>query len=162
MRGIATNVVDTQVTPEALVAAAQEPTERRDANGAAVQVSWAFFASPSAFVVDLNAPGQATPIRLQMDLRNGIWQRDAGLAAARSAEPGQRADLRVHGSDQPLSVNRMLPKWSRAAADRCGTRHVASYSCTISGPGRGVAVSCARATTGVSIQPVSWKPGAAA
>jgi hypothetical protein len=38
-----------------------------------VQVRWAFFASPSAFVVDFHAPGQATPIRLQMDLRSGTW-----------------------------------------------------------------------------------------
>ena len=73
VRGIATNVVDRQVTPEALVAAAQEPDAIETTRGAAVQVSWAFFASPSAFVVDLNTPGQATPIRLQMDLRSGTW-----------------------------------------------------------------------------------------
>ena len=73
VRGIATNVVDRQVTPEALVAAAQGPDAIEATRGAAVQVSWAFFASPSAFVVDLHAPGQATPIRLQMDLRSGTW-----------------------------------------------------------------------------------------
>ena len=73
VRGIATNVVDRQVTPEALVAAAQGPDAIETTRGAAVQVSWAFFASPLAFVVDLNTPGQATPIRLQMDLRSGTW-----------------------------------------------------------------------------------------
>ena len=73
VRGIATNVVDRQVTPEALVAAAQGPDAIEATRGAAVQVSWAFFASPSAFVVDLHTPGQATPIRLQMDLRSGTW-----------------------------------------------------------------------------------------
>ncbi|HME25643.1 MAG TPA: DUF2939 domain-containing protein [Acetobacteraceae bacterium] len=73
VRGIATNVVDKRVTPEALVAAAQQPAPEQAARGAAVQVSWAFFASPSAFLVDLNTPGQATPIRLQLDLRNGAW-----------------------------------------------------------------------------------------
>ena len=73
VRGIATNVVDRQVTPEALVAAAQGPDAIETTRGAAVQVSWAFFAGPSAFVVDFHAPGQATPIRLQMDLRSGTW-----------------------------------------------------------------------------------------
>lgn len=73
VRGIATNVVDKRVTPEALVEAAQQPVPERAARGAAVQVSWAFFASPSAFLVDLNTPGQAAPIRLQMDLRHGAW-----------------------------------------------------------------------------------------
>jgi Protein of unknown function (DUF2939) len=73
VRGIATKVVDRQVTPEALVAAAQGPEATEATRGAPVQVGWAFFASPSAFVVDLHAPGQATPIRLQMDLRSGTW-----------------------------------------------------------------------------------------
>jgi Protein of unknown function (DUF2939) len=73
VRGIATNVVDRQVTPEALVAATQGPDATKVTRGAAVQVRWAFFASPSAFVVDMYAPGQATPIRLQMDLHSGTW-----------------------------------------------------------------------------------------
>jgi len=75
VRGIATNVIDKRVTPEALVAAAAQQPEAASnaAIGAPVQVSWAFFASPSAFVVDFNAPGQAVPIRLQMDLRYGSW-----------------------------------------------------------------------------------------
>jgi hypothetical protein len=50
---------------------AQQPSASK---GASVDVSWAFFAGPSAFVVDLSAPGQSTPIRLQMDLRDGTWQ----------------------------------------------------------------------------------------
>jgi hypothetical protein len=74
LRGIATNVIDKQVTPEALAKAAHEPETRHVATaGANVQVSWAFFAGPSTFVVDLNAPGQTSPIRLQMDLREGAW-----------------------------------------------------------------------------------------
>ena len=72
-RGIAANAVDQRVTPEALLAAAQQPSAERGQPGA-LQVSWAFFISPSAFVVDLSAPGQATPIRLQLDLRRGAWQ----------------------------------------------------------------------------------------
>ena len=49
----------------------------------------------------------------------------------------------------------MLPKSSSTAPTPCGTRQVASYSCTISGPGRGVARGPARSTTGVSTQPAS-------
>jgi len=71
VRGIAQNSVDARVTPESLAAAARQPST---AKGAKVQVGWAFFSSPSAFVVDLNAPGQSTPIRLELDLRDGAWQ----------------------------------------------------------------------------------------
>jgi hypothetical protein len=71
MRGIAQNAVDSRVTPETLAAAAQQPSS---AKGASVAVSWAFFSGPSAFVVDLNAPGQSSPIRLELDLRDGAWR----------------------------------------------------------------------------------------
>jgi Protein of unknown function (DUF2939) len=74
VRGIATNAIDRRVTPEALVAAVQVPDANETAHGAAVQINWAFFAGPSSFLVDLSTPGQAEPIRLQMDLRNGAWQ----------------------------------------------------------------------------------------
>ncbi|HTI82048.1 MAG TPA: DUF2939 domain-containing protein [Acetobacteraceae bacterium] len=71
VRGIAQNAVDARVNPESLAAAAKQPAMP---NGASVQVSWAFFSGPSAFVVDLNAPGQSSPIRLELDLRDGGWQ----------------------------------------------------------------------------------------
>jgi hypothetical protein len=74
VRGIAANAVDARVTPEALVAAAQQPNATPMRQGAAVQVSWAFFSSPAEFQVDLYAPGQIEPIRLQLDLRYGTWQ----------------------------------------------------------------------------------------
>jgi len=74
MRGIATNAVDKRVTPEGLVAAVQDPATVEGPSNTSVQVSWAFFASPSAFLVDVMAPGQPEPIRLQMDLRDGTWQ----------------------------------------------------------------------------------------
>lgn len=73
VRGIATNVIDKQVTPEALAKAVRQPETKQVGAGADVQVSWAFFAGPSSFVVDLNAPGQSSPIRLQMDLHEGAW-----------------------------------------------------------------------------------------
>lgn len=75
VRGIAANAVNARVTPEALMAvAAQAPEERPDPKGSAVQVSWAFFAGPTVFLVDLRAPGQVSAIRLQMKLRSGSWR----------------------------------------------------------------------------------------
>jgi hypothetical protein len=72
LRGIATNAVDQRVTPEALVQAVRQP-EPGNATEGPVQVSWAFFAGPSTFMVDLAGQGQTDPIRLQMDLRDGAW-----------------------------------------------------------------------------------------
>jgi hypothetical protein len=74
VRGITTNVVDKRVTPEALVAAAQPAGGNGAASRGSVGVSWAFFSGPSAFQVDLSAPGQRAPIRLQLDLCHGSWQ----------------------------------------------------------------------------------------
>lgn len=77
MRGIAANAVDQSITPETLVSVAQQPETKqapRRGAGAAVQVNWAFFGSPTSFVVDLVAPAQASPIRLQMELRDGTWR----------------------------------------------------------------------------------------
>jgi hypothetical protein len=73
VRGIATNAIDRRVTPEALVAAARQPDANQSPRSDAMQVSWAFFASPAAFEVDLASPGQSAPIRLQMELRYGTW-----------------------------------------------------------------------------------------
>ena len=73
VRGIATNTVDKRVTPEALVAATQQPARERLAKSDGVRVNWAFFVSPSAFMVDLGTSGNFAPIRLQMDLRDGAW-----------------------------------------------------------------------------------------
>jgi hypothetical protein len=73
LRGIATNVVDKQVTPEAVVQAVRQPDPGQSVASAPVQVSWAFFAGPYTFMVDLSGQGQTDPIRLQMDLRDGAW-----------------------------------------------------------------------------------------
>lgn len=74
IRGIATNAVDQRVTPNALLAAAQQQDAKPAPQGAAVQVSWAFFSSPTEFTVDLQAPGQNSPIRLQLELRDAGWR----------------------------------------------------------------------------------------
>jgi hypothetical protein len=74
VRGIAGNAVDARVTPQALAAVAQEPAQAPAPKDAMVRVSWAFFAGPSEFLVALQAPGQPTPIKLQMEFRRGAWQ----------------------------------------------------------------------------------------
>lgn len=74
VRGIASNSIDRQVTPEALVAAVSLPAQPPVATGGAdVHVKWAFFDDPMSFSVSLSAPGQAEPIKLQLELRHGRW-----------------------------------------------------------------------------------------
>jgi Protein of unknown function (DUF2939) len=77
IRGITSNAIDKTVTPQALLAAAStEPANRppRQPHGADVRVTWAFFDGPTTFLVDLQPPGQAEPIELEMDLRHGEWR----------------------------------------------------------------------------------------
>jgi hypothetical protein len=76
VRGIAASAIDHAVTAEALVAAVQAPVAPMAAprRGADVAVDWAFFSGPAAFDVSLLVPGQAQPIRLQLELRHGRWQ----------------------------------------------------------------------------------------
>jgi hypothetical protein len=77
IRGVASGAIDQAVTPQALLAAtatlpsSPPPRPRR---GADVHVKWAFFDSPTTFVVNLQAPGQAEPIKLELDLRHGEWR----------------------------------------------------------------------------------------
>jgi hypothetical protein len=74
VRGIASNTIDRQVTPEALVAAVgSAPAQQVTTSGADVHVNWAFFDHPTAFSVSLKAPGQAEPIRLELQLRHWQW-----------------------------------------------------------------------------------------
>jgi len=37
-------------------------------------VNWAFFESPTVFTVAMRAQGMQEPIRMELDLRNGVWQ----------------------------------------------------------------------------------------
>lgn len=73
VRGLSANAVDQRVTPAGLVAA----THHRNPpplHGADVQVNWAFFDGPTQFMVSLTALGQATPIRLQLELHGAAWR----------------------------------------------------------------------------------------
>jgi hypothetical protein len=86
IRGIASGAIDHAVTPQALLAATatlpSSPQPRalpsspqpRSPRGADVHVKWAFFDSPTSFMVSLQPPGQAEPIRLELDLRRGEWR----------------------------------------------------------------------------------------
>jgi hypothetical protein len=77
MRGIASNAIDQAVTPQALLAATSPSplaASRPARQGADVHVSWAFFDSPTTFMVNLQAQGQAEPLKLEMDLRKGAWR----------------------------------------------------------------------------------------
>ena len=76
VRGVTGNIIDQNITPEALLAAAQPVSvlPAAETPGANVRIGWAFFESPTAFSVSLIAPGQAQPIRLMMELHYGRWQ----------------------------------------------------------------------------------------
>lgn len=89
MRGIASNAIDKAVTPQALLAATGAVSNPRirpsidrhvqqerpdDQSAADVHVNWAFFDSPTTFMISLQARGQTDPIKLEMDLRHGRWQ----------------------------------------------------------------------------------------
>ncbi|MEA2736714.1 MAG: hypothetical protein QOH05_21 [Acetobacteraceae bacterium] len=76
IRGITSSSIDKTVTPQALLAAATIPANQppRPPRGADVHVNWAFFDSPTTFMVSLQPPGQAEPIKLEMDLKDGQWR----------------------------------------------------------------------------------------
>ncbi len=79
MRGITSNSIDKVVTPQALLAAATTDATPaklppQPPRGADVHVNWAFFDSPTSFLVSLQARGQSEPIKLEMDLRDGQWR----------------------------------------------------------------------------------------
>jgi hypothetical protein len=84
MRGIASSSIDQTVTPQALLAATgaapgglvREQRPQADLKGADVHIWWAFFDSPTSFLVDLHAAGQTDPIRMEMTLRHGSWRID--------------------------------------------------------------------------------------
>lgn len=77
MRGITSSAIDQAVTPQALLAAtATLPVSPppRAPRGADVRVNWAFFNTPTTFMVSLQPPGHADPIKIEMDLRHGAWR----------------------------------------------------------------------------------------
>jgi hypothetical protein len=91
VRGMAGNALDKRVTPETLVslgqlsppqAASTQASSRQATSAQAmwaprpedVHIQWAFFTSPTEFLVDLRTPDAVEPIRLEMELRDMKWQ----------------------------------------------------------------------------------------
>jgi len=91
VRGIAGNVIDSNVTPPGLVTAAHavelagppepnrsEPNRSEPARHAAnPTITWAFFDGPTSFSVLLRPPAAAPgdePIRIELQLRHGAWK----------------------------------------------------------------------------------------
>jgi hypothetical protein len=78
VRGIAGSMIDSTVTPRAIVHAAQ--TEEADpalirSPQDQPRIVWAFFDSATTFHVMLRPPGKhAQSIRIQMELRHGDWK----------------------------------------------------------------------------------------
>lgn len=94
VRGIASGVIDRAVTPQALLAATSVLPEKTPSRrfGADFHVNWAFFESPTEFSVSLQMPGQAEPIKLDMDLRHGAWKiRRVWLPSEMLGNPAARA-----------------------------------------------------------------------
>jgi Protein of unknown function (DUF2939) len=93
VRGITSNTIDQTVTPQALLAAATTlppSPPPKSTRGADVHVSWAFFDSPTTFMVSLQPAGQIEPVKLEMDLRHGEWRVQRVWLPAELLAPGSR------------------------------------------------------------------------
>jgi hypothetical protein len=90
MRGIASSNIDQAITPQALLAATAPVPARPAPRGADVHVSWAFFDSPTTFMVSFQAPGQTDPVRLEMDFKSGAWRVQRVWLPAELLQPGAR------------------------------------------------------------------------
>jgi hypothetical protein len=93
MRGIASSAIDQAVTPQALLAATAAstlPARSPSPRGADVHVDWAFFDSPTTFMVSLRAAGQADSVKLEMDLWHGEWRVQRVWLPADMLTPGSK------------------------------------------------------------------------
>jgi hypothetical protein len=76
-RGVAANVVDAHVSPHGVLAATRRYDPAVRTLDALAGVRWAFFdGSPTAFVAELQPPGDAAtePVRVQLELRGLDWK----------------------------------------------------------------------------------------
>jgi hypothetical protein len=97
-RGIASSAIDQAVTPQALLAATavtSRPASWSSPRSADVQVNWALFDSLTTFMVSLRAPGQAEPVKLEMDLRHGAWRVQRVWLPAELLLPGHQLVIQV-------------------------------------------------------------------
>jgi hypothetical protein len=90
-RGIASSAIDRSVTAQAFVASATvSPGSKLAPSGANVHVNWAFFDSPTTFLVSVRTPGQTDPLKLEMDLRHGAWRVQRVWLPADMLAPGSK------------------------------------------------------------------------
>ena len=97
-RGIASSAIDQAVTPQALLAAtaaASRSASWSSPPSADVQINWALFDSLTTFLVSLRAPGQAEPVKLEMDLRHGAWRVQRVWLPAELLLPGHQLVIQV-------------------------------------------------------------------
>jgi hypothetical protein len=99
VRGITSSAIDQAVTPQALLAATMplpvttalpvslppQPPRPTD-----VHVNWAFFGSPTTFMVSLQPRGQTVPTKLELDLRHGEWRVQRVWLPPEVLSPGSR------------------------------------------------------------------------
>lgn len=91
VRGIASSAIDQAVTPQAFLAATSAlPADKPVIRGADIHVNWAFFDSPTTFMISLRAHGQSDPIKLEMDLRHGEWRVQRVWLPAELLSPGAK------------------------------------------------------------------------
>jgi hypothetical protein len=91
MRGITSSAIDQAVTPQALLAATSTlPESHPSPRGAEVHVNWAFFDSPTTFMVSLQPQGPSDPVKLEMDLKGGEWRVQRVWLPADMLQPGSR------------------------------------------------------------------------
>ena len=70
VRGVTGRSVDREFTPEKIAKIAEvDASSPNDAF-----VSWAFFTSPAHFEVDVSVPGQAQPVRADLELAGIRWK----------------------------------------------------------------------------------------
>ena len=75
VRGVAGNLVDANITPEALVSATRSPQVATDPQPH-MRLNWAFFDGPKRFDVAVGMPGETGPdseLRVQMAFQHGKW-----------------------------------------------------------------------------------------
>ena len=74
VRGIASNVVDRRVTPEALTAALGPLVSQPVIAGSDVRLTWAFFDAPTAFSVGLRVPDHDDDVLVRLEVRDMSWR----------------------------------------------------------------------------------------
>lgn len=71
VRGVTSNSVDRELTPEALAGMAR-PSSDQPADDASI--SWAFFSSPAHFTIDVSLAGHLEPIQAVLALKGLQWR----------------------------------------------------------------------------------------